>query len=66
MSSPTEKDGWILLFDGESDKGWMTSGWEACPEVVDQGAINPSSPQAGGRWLGHGLRAVMDEFRLAA
>jgi len=33
--------GWILLFDGKSTKDWMTSRWEACPEVLDQGSINP-------------------------
>ena len=37
-----KKDGWILLFDGKSTKDWMTSTWEACPEVLDEGAINPA------------------------
>jgi Domain of Unknown Function (DUF1080) len=52
LTDQEKKDGWILLFDGKSDQGWMTSGWEACPEVVDQGAINPSKcPKLGaGGW----------------
>lgn len=37
-----KKDGWILLFDGKSTKDWMTSTWEACPEVLDEGTINPA------------------------
>lgn len=41
LTAQEEIDGWILLFDGKSTKDWMTSSWEACPEVLDEGAINP-------------------------
>ena len=41
LTPEEKKDGWILLFDGKSTKDWMTSRWEACPEALDEGAINP-------------------------
>jgi len=41
LTSEEKKAGWILLFDGKSTKDWMTSTWEACPEALDDGAINP-------------------------
>lgn len=46
------KAGWILLFDGTSVADWMTSNWEACPEVLDNGTINPDKcPKLGrGGW----------------
>ncbi len=52
LTAEEKKEGWILLFDGKSSKDWMTSGWEACPEVLDQGAINPNKcPKLGvGGW----------------
>ena len=52
LTEQEKKQGWILLFDGKSTKGWMTSGWEACPEVLDQGTINPAKcPKLGsGGW----------------
>jgi len=40
--SATEKtDGWILLFDGKSLDGWMTSSQKPSQRPLDQGAINP-------------------------
>jgi hypothetical protein len=52
LTPEEKKDGWILLFDGKSTKDWMTSTWEACPEVLDQDAINPDKcPKLGaGGW----------------
>jgi len=52
LTEQEKKQGWILLFDGKSTEGWMTSGWEACPEVLDQGTINPAKcPKLGsGGW----------------
>lgn len=41
LTPQEKKDGWILLFDGKSTKDWMTSTWQACPEALDDGAINP-------------------------
>jgi hypothetical protein len=49
LTPQEEKDGWILLFDGKSVANWMTSKWEACPEVLDEGTINPAKcPKLGG------------------
>jgi hypothetical protein len=45
LTPEEKKDGWILLFDGVSVADWMTSNWEACPEVLDNGTINPDKCQ---------------------
>lgn len=52
LTPEEKKDGWILLFDGRSVADWMTSNWEACPEVLDNGTINPDKcPKLGpGAW----------------
>lgn len=52
LTAQEERDGWILLFDGKSTKDWMTSTWESCPEVLDEGTINPDKcPKLGrGGW----------------
>lgn len=40
--SPREREeGWILLFDGETLNGWMTSSELPSKTPVDQGCINP-------------------------
>lgn len=40
--SATEKaDGWILLFDGKSLDGWMTSSQKPSQRPLEQDAINP-------------------------
>jgi len=60
LTEQEKRDGWILLFDGKSAKDWMTSGWEACPEVLDrERLIRPSVlswDPAAGTWFtsGHG------------
>ncbi len=41
LTPQEKKEGWILLFDGKSTKDWMTSTWQACPEALDGGALNP-------------------------
>jgi len=52
LTPEEKKDGWILLFDGRSVADWMTSNWEACPEILDNGTINPDKcPKLGpGAW----------------
>jgi hypothetical protein len=52
LTPEEKKDGWILLFDGSSVADWMTSNWEACPEALDNGTINPDKcPKLGrGGW----------------
>ncbi len=40
--TPDEKaDGWVLLFDGRSLDGWMTSAGKESKTPVEDGAINP-------------------------
>jgi len=40
--SPAEKaDGWILLFDGHSLSGWMTSSQKPSQRPVEEASINP-------------------------
>jgi Domain of Unknown Function (DUF1080) len=40
--TPEEKAaGWILLFDGRTHEGWMTSGGKASRTPVEDGSINP-------------------------
>lgn len=40
--TPQEKaDGWLLLFDGKSLDGWMTSSGKSSKTPVEDGSINP-------------------------
>lgn len=40
--SPQEKaDGWVLLFDGKTHAGWMTSNKSPSKTPVEDGSINP-------------------------
>ncbi len=42
LTDKEEADGWRLLFDGKSTKGWMSIKREAVPERhVQQGSLNP-------------------------
>jgi len=42
LTDQEKKDGWQLLFDGQSTKGWMTPKEKALPLAhVDDGALNP-------------------------
>ena len=50
--TPTEKDaGWVLLFDGKSLDGWMTSSEKPSKTPVDDGCINPH--KCGGYMMVH-------------
>jgi hypothetical protein len=50
--TPKEKaDGWVLLFDGKSLDGWMTSGEKPSKTPVEGGAINPH--RCGGYMMVH-------------
>lgn len=42
LSEGEKKDGWVLLFDGETTNGWMTTKQKPLPEThVQDGALNP-------------------------
>ena len=46
LTTREKKDGWILLFDGKSLAGWMTSSEQPSLRPVEEGSINPH--KAGG------------------
>ena len=41
LTDDEKKDGWLLLFDGNSLDGWMTSSQKPSHEPVEDHAINP-------------------------
>ena len=41
LTEAEKKDGWVLLFDGDSLSGWMTSSQKPSQRPVDEHAINP-------------------------
>jgi len=41
LSEAERREGWILLFDGKSLDGWMTSSQKPGNRPVEEGAINP-------------------------
>src|SRR6266550_3676140 len=42
LTEQEKKDGWILLFDGKTTKGWMTIKEQPLPEKnVQEGSLNP-------------------------
>jgi hypothetical protein len=41
LSDAERKDGWELIFDGKTFKGWMTSGRKPSKTPVEDGCINP-------------------------
>ena len=50
--TPKEKrDGWILLFDGKSLAGWMTSSQQPSQRPVEEGSLKPH--QCGGYMMIH-------------
>lgn len=60
--SPAEKnDGWILLFDGKTLDGWMTSSEQPSKTGVEDGALNPH--KCGGYMLVH--KEPRDNFVLS-
>jgi hypothetical protein len=51
LTPQEKKAGWILLFDGKTLDGWMTSSQELSRTPVDDGCINPH--QCGGYMMIH-------------
>jgi hypothetical protein len=41
LTEAEKKDGWVLLFDGKSLQGWMTSGKKPSKRPVENGLLNP-------------------------
>ncbi|HJT76314.1 MAG TPA: DUF1080 domain-containing protein [Gemmataceae bacterium] len=41
LTAKEKADGWILLFDGKTLDGWMTSGGKPSKTPVEEGCINP-------------------------
>jgi hypothetical protein len=41
LTEQEKQDGWMLLFDGKTHDGWMTSGGKASKTPVEDGSINP-------------------------
>jgi len=41
LTEQEKKAGWLLLFDGETLKGWMTSGQQPSKRPVEEHCINP-------------------------
>jgi hypothetical protein len=51
LTSKEKADGWILLFDGKTLDGWMTSSGQPSKTPVEDGSINPH--KAGGYMMVH-------------
>jgi len=51
LTEQEKKDGWILLFDGKTLDGWMTSSQKPSQRPVEDGSINPH--KCGGYMMVH-------------
>jgi hypothetical protein len=60
LTEQEKKDGWILLFDGRTLDGWMTSSEKPSRRPVEDGALNPH--RCGGYMLVH--RRPWENFKL--
>jgi hypothetical protein len=61
LTDAEKQDGWILLFDGTSFSGWMTSSGAPSQRPVEDGCINPH--KCGGYMMIH--ERAWDSFKLA-
>src|SRR6266516_2305391 len=41
LTEAERKEGWLLLFDGKTTSGWMTSAGQPSKTPVEQGSLNP-------------------------
>src|SRR5260370_2909522 len=51
LTEQEKKDGWVLLFDGKTLNGWMTSSQIPSKRPVEDGSINPH--KSGGYMMVH-------------
>src|SRR5260370_40570800 len=51
LTEQEKKDGWVLLFDGKTLNGWMTSSQKPSKRPVEDGRINPH--KSGGYMMVH-------------
>jgi hypothetical protein len=51
LTDQEKKDGWVLLFDGKTLDGWMTSSGKPSQRPVEDGCLNPR--KCGGYMLVH-------------
>lgn len=61
LSAAEAAEGWLLLFDGRSLDGWLTSGGTVSKTPVSDGAINPHG--SGGYMMIHDM--IWSDFQLA-
>ncbi len=61
LTDKEKKEGWILLFDGKTLDGWMTSSKRKSKRPVEDGAINPH--KCGGYMMVH--KKQWGDFKLA-
>ncbi|MBS0266939.1 MAG: DUF1080 domain-containing protein [Planctomycetes bacterium] len=61
LTDAEKRDGWILLFDGQSLTGWQTSSEQPSQRPVEDGALNPH--KSGGYMLIH--EKTWGNFQLA-
>lgn len=61
LSSAEKAEGWLLLFDGKTLDGWMTSSEQPSKTPVEDGALNPH--KCGGYMLVH--KEPRDNFILS-
>jgi len=61
LTDTEKKAGWLLLFDGKTLEGWMTSSEKPSQRPVEEGSINPH--KCGGYMMIH--EKVHDNFKLA-
>lgn len=61
LTDKEKADGWVLLFDGKSLDGWMTSSEQPSKTPVEDGSLNPH--KCGGYMLVH--KEMRDNFILS-